>query len=309
MHNTDLFSIVVAINHLSDAVQQIQDAAKEANNGSWLKDYIMPIGTLFLSAAIAYSSAKSGYKWQDKFLTNKLKIDTINKTFMGFQNVQGTLLSLKENYASEELPSNPLQRIAAMPQMIYSFTPLTINYEHLLQVIMTDDENLHGNPWVHISSYISIQDQFNQLDRIIQERNSFDSQVKESLARNFNRKYFSYSEILQNVDAIAVHKYIELTESIINMIDNLTISVDDFLRTFPQTANKIMGGNKSEHYKMIQGYKNDSENVKKLQVRTTPLDLEYTEQLLNIPQDDIKKKLCDHSFTIQTKKTAPKVSS
>lgn len=309
MHNTDLFSIVVAINHLSDAVQQIQDAAKEANDGSWLKDYLMPIGTLLLSAAIAYFSAKSGYKWQDKFLTNKLKIDTINKTFMGFQNVQGTLLSLKENYASEELPSHPLLRIAAMPQMIYSFSPLTINYEHLLQVIMTDDENLHGNPWVHIASYISIQDQFNQLDRIIQERNSFDFQVKDGLARHFNRKYFTCDEVLRNVDAITIHKYIELTESIINMIDNLTISVDDFLRNFPQTANKIMGGNKSKHYKMIRAYKNDSEDVKKLQKRTTPLDLALTEGILNIPQEDIKNKLCDHSFTMQTKKSEPKVSS
>jgi hypothetical protein len=219
---------------------------------------------------------------------------------MGFQNVQGTLLSLKENYASEELPSHPLQRIAAMPQMIYSFTPLTINYEHLLQVIMTDDENLHGNPWVHIASYISIQDQFNQLDRIIHERNSFDFQVKDGLARHFNRKYFTFVEVLQNVDVITIHKYIELTESIINMIDNITISVDDFLRTFPQTANKIMGGNKSKHYKIIQGYKNDSERVKKLQERTTPLDLDLTEQILNIPKEEINKRLCDHSFTLQT---------
>lgn len=309
MHNTDLFSIVVAINHLSDAVQQIQNAAKEASNGSWLKDYLMPIGTLLLSAAIAYFSAKSGYKWQDKFLTNKLKIDTINKTFLGFQNVQGTLLSLKENYASELLSAHPLQRIAAMPQMIYSFTPLTINYEHLLQVIMTDDENLQGNPWVHIASYISIQDQFNQLDRIIQERNSFDFQVKDNLARKFNRKYFTFQEVLQNVDAIEMHKYVELTESIINMIDNLTISVDDFLRTFPRLANEIMGGNKSKHYKMIQGYKNDSENVKKLQERTTPLDLEYTEQLLNVPKEEIQKRLCDHSFTIQTKVAEPQKTS
>ncbi|HGW5585093.1 TPA: hypothetical protein ACNINH_003184, partial [Enterobacter kobei] len=157
--------------------------------------------------------------------------------------------------------------------------------------------------------YISIQDQFNQLDRIIQERNSFDFQVKDNLARKFNRKYFTFQEVLQNVDAIEMHKYVELTESIINMIDNLTISVDDFLRTFPRLANEIMGGNKSKHYKMIQGYKNDSENVKKLQERTTPLDLEYTEQLLNVPKEEIQKRLCDHSFTIQTKVAEPQKTS
>lgn len=301
MHNTDLFSIVVAINHLSDAVQQIQDTAKEANNGSWLKDYIMPIGTLFLSAAIAYSSAKSGYKWQDKFLTNKLKIDTINKTFMGFQNVQGTLLSLKENYANK-LSSHPLQRIAVMPQMIYSFTPLQINYEHLLQVIMGNDDNLHGNPWVHIASYISVQDQFNQLDRIIQERNNFDYQVKDSLARQFNRKYFTFGEILQNIDAITIHKYIELTESIINMIDNLIISTDDFLKNFPKIANDLMGDHKSKYYKIVKGYKNDSESAKLLQQRTPPLDLDLTEQIISVPKEDIQKRLCDHSFTMQTVK-------
>jgi hypothetical protein len=67
MHNTDLFSIVVAINHLSDAVQQIQDAAREASNGSWLKDYLMPIGTLLFLPRLPISAPNLGINGKTNF--------------------------------------------------------------------------------------------------------------------------------------------------------------------------------------------------------------------------------------------------
>lgn len=301
MHNTDLFSIVVAINHLSDAVQQIQDAAKEAGNVDVLKDYIMPVGTLVLSAVIAYYSAKSGYKWQDKFLTNKIKIDTINKTIMDFQNVQGTLLSIKANYI-KNLGTHPLQRVGVMPHIIYSYKPLMINYEHLVQVIMTKDEDLHNNPWVHIASYVAIQDQFNQLNILIQERNTFDSQIKDHLASTYHKKSFTFPEVMASIDSINVQKYIELTELVINMVDNLIVSVDDFLKNFPQIAKELMGDNLSDHYKMINMYKNDSESVKKLQERTPPLDLNETAKLLGLTPKEVEDHFCDKSYTIQTTK-------
>ncbi|HBU7567195.1 TPA: hypothetical protein MC761_003804 [Enterobacter cloacae] len=299
MSNPDLFSIVIAINHLSDSVKETQEIIKQANSIDWSKDYVMPFLTLLLSAVVAYLSAKSGYKWQDKFLTNKLKIDTINKTILGFQNMQGTLLSLKSNYANN-LSGHPLQRAIAVPNMIYSFSPLNLNYEHLLQVVMTNDIRIKNKPWFSISSYVSVQDQFNQLDKIIQERNSYDYKIKDNLAREFERKSFTVDEILSNVNSVDVHKYIELTEIIINIIDNLTISVNDFLRNFPKTASQLIGKDKSKYYKMIQWYENESESVKLLQKRTVPLDLELAQGILNLPSADIKRILCDQSYTIQT---------
>ncbi|WP_348959267.1 hypothetical protein ABFV38_09720 [Enterobacter cloacae complex sp. Mu1197] len=301
MPSPDLFSIVIAINHLSDSVKETQEIVKQVNNIDWSKDYIMPFLTLLLSAAVAYLSAKSGYRWQDKLLTNKLKIDTVNKTILGFQNMQGILLSLKGNYANN-LSEHPLQRTIAVPQMIYSFSPLNLNYEHLLQVIMTNDISIKNQPWLSISSYVSVQDQFNQLDKVIQERNSYDYKIKDSLAREYERKSFSVDEILSNVNPVDLHKYIELTEIIINMIDNLTISANDFLRNFPETASQLIGKDKSKYYKMVQGYKNESELVKNLQKRTVPLDFELAEEILNIPSADIKRVLCDQSYTIQTPK-------
>jgi len=303
MQTTDLFSIFVSINHLSDAVQQLQVVAKEAGNVDWVKDYGMPIGTLLLSAGIAYFSAISGYKWQDKFQVNKLKIDTVNKTIMTFQNMQGTLLSLKSNYA-KSLPDDPLQRACAMPQLIYSYNPVSINYEHLIQVIMSTDENLHQNPWIHIASFISMQDQFNQLNKIIDKRNEIDFKVKDSLATRYGRKSFSLTEVLEGTDPIEIQKYVELTEVIINMIDNMIISTDDFLNNFPYIAKQLMKGNRSKHYKMINVYKNLSDAAKELQKRTTPLNLTLTAQLLDISVIDVQEKLCDQSYTIQTQDTS-----
>gem|GEM_PF-6544486 len=259
----------------------------------------MPVGNLLLSAIIAYAASLLAYEWQDRFLTNKLKIDTINKTFMGFQNVQGTLLSIKENYA-KELTDNPLQRACSVPQLIYSFTPLEINYEHLIQVISSDDDNLHGNPWVHVASYISLQDQYSQLNKIIQERNLFDSKIKEKLVLTLGRNYFSFEEITSVIDTVSLQKYIQLTELVILHNDNLIISVDDFLRNFPRIARNKMKNNISKNYKMIMAYKNDSDRTRELQKRTIPLDLALTSFILNIPQDTIQKMLCDHSFAMVT---------
>lgn len=303
MQTTDLFSIVVSINHLSDAVQQLQDVAKEAGKVDWIKDYLMPIGTLLISAVVAYFSAISGYEWQDKFQVNKLKVDTVNKTIMTFQNMQGTLLSLKANYA-RSLPADPLQRACAMPKLIYSYNPVALNYEHLVQVIMSKDENLHRNPWLHIASYISMQDQFNQLNKIIEARNEIDFKVKDALAIKYGRKNFTLLEVLQAVDPITVQKYIELTEVIINMIDNIIVSSNDFLNNFPQLAKQLMGKNLSKHYKMISVYKNLSDAAKELQKRTIPLNVTLTAQLLNIPESDVQEKLCDQSYTIQTRDTS-----
>ncbi|MCE1395605.1 hypothetical protein LWU68_01635 [Enterobacter cloacae] len=300
MQTTDLFSIVVSINHLSDAVQQLQDVAKEAGKVDWLKDYLMPIGTLLISAVVAYFSAISGYEWQDRFQVNKLKVDTVNKTIMTFQNMQGTLLSLKANYAWS-LPGDPLQRACAMPQLIYSYNPVALNYEHLVQVIMSTDENLHQNPWLHIASYISMQDQFNQLNKIIDKRNVIDFQVKDDLAKKYSRKSYSLQEVLEGVDPISLQKYVELTEIIINMVDNMIVSTNDFLNNFPQLAKEMMGNNLSKHYKMINAYKNISDAAKELQKRTTPLNITLTAQLLNISESDVQEKLCDQSYTIQTR--------
>lgn len=300
MQTTDLFSIVVSINHLSGAVQQLQDVAKEAGKVDWLKDYLMPIGTLLISAVVAYFSAISGYEWQDRFQVNKLKVDTVNKTIMTFQNMQGTLLSLKANYA-RSLPGDPLQRACAMPQLIYSYNPVALNYEHLVQVIMSTDENLHQNPWLHIASYISMQDQFNQLNKIIDKRNVIDFQVKDDLAKKYNRKSYSLQEVLEGVDPIFLQKYVELTEIIINMVDNMIVSTNDFLSNFPQLAKEMMGSNLSKHYKMINAYKNNSDAAKELQKRTTPLNVTLTAQLLNISESDVQEKLCDQSYTIQTR--------
>lgn len=299
MQTTDLLSIAISINHLSDVVQQLQEVAKEAGNVDWLKDYGMPIGTLLLSAGIAYFSAISGYKWQDKSQVNKLKIDTVNKTIMTFQNMQGTLLSIKSNYA-RSLPADPLQRACAMPQLIYTYNPVALNYEHLVQVIMSTDESLHQNPWMHIASYISMQDQFNQLNKIIEARNIIDFQVKDTLATKYGRKSFSFQEVLHGVDPIAMQKYIELTEVIINRIDNMIVSANDFLISFPQIAKQLMKGNLSKHYKMINAYKNLSDAARELQKRTTPLNLSLTAQLLGISESDVQEKFCDQSYTIQT---------
>ncbi|HBM2513292.1 TPA: hypothetical protein QCD44_004404, partial [Enterobacter hormaechei] len=69
MKSLDPFSIVIALNHLSDVVTT-------ASNVNIFKDYFMPIFVVFLSAGTAYIIALKGYQYQELYKNEKNKAAT-----------------------------------------------------------------------------------------------------------------------------------------------------------------------------------------------------------------------------------------
>ena len=65
MKSLDPYSIVVAVNHLTDVVGQLTSIVDEAGQTNLLKDYAMPIIVVALSALTAYFIAIRGYQYKE----------------------------------------------------------------------------------------------------------------------------------------------------------------------------------------------------------------------------------------------------
>ncbi|SUI37452.1 hypothetical protein [Serratia marcescens] len=296
MKQLDPYSIVIALNHLSDVVNQ-------TSQSNIIKDYLMPILIVFLSSGTAYLIAQKGFRWQESAKNEKEKADTSNKLLSLFQLMQGLLAAIKVNYQNE-LQSNPIQRAMVIPVLAERFPHMDIEMEKLIQVLYTTPIDQKEEPWSNISSIMSTLSNFNQLVEIIKTRNIVDERVRSKLADKLQHPHEEMKT--QRIIEIAGHaecmRLVDLTEMLILFVDNLIITVDDFLRNYPTISTRVIKMEYLINYTVIQDYRNDSESFSLLINRCVDVDFAVLAKIMGLSEIQVKKKYTDKSFMITTKK-------
>lgn len=299
MKSLDPFSIVIALNHLSDVVAS-------ASNVNFSKDYIMPILVVFLSAATAYLIAVKGYHYQELFRNERNKAATFNTAIIQMQTMHANLITLKQNYF-REIQTHPVQRAVNFPFIPLRIDNIMINMSELVQLLLEAGSKQDGKPWLQIRSFLATYANFNMVIDMLTIRNQLDGEVKSKLhtlvKNSDNTGEIKIKDVIESIDDVLLMKYVDITELLIRRIDDLLITIDDFNNNFPSYAQDLLKKKYLKGYVYIKCHQNDTEFYKESIARCNEVDLVILGNMMKLKEQNVKEKYLDSSVVIVTPKS------
>ncbi|MEB7712346.1 hypothetical protein NGC32_06350 [Kluyvera cryocrescens] len=298
MKSFDLYSIAIAINHLTDVVN-------EASQTNFFKDYFMPVFVVILSAITAYFIAIRGYQFQESAKNERMKADTLNSIVLKMQSMQASLIATKQNYF-DSLGTHPVQRALNVPVMPARIEHVNFEANALAQLIYTKNHDIEKHPWMNIASYVSTFGNFNMFVELLNIRNALDNEVKHQISPLISgsgaRGEISIKEITELLDDATMMKYIDLTEKFITLVDDLLLTLNDFMINFPIETTGLLKKKFLSNYVYLRGYENKSEWFLKLLKRCPAVDLKQLGAYMKFDEEETKRMYLENSVVIVTPK-------
>jgi hypothetical protein len=203
-----------------------------------LKDYIFPIASSFLSALLGGLVAWFTIRYQNTVSIEESKVDSANKWILLGHGVRSELLTIKGHY-NGKLSSTPLQRVTVVPPILPVPQAVTDRPYELMYITPKKNSGCNSK-WNQVIRIETLFMNFNALIAIIEERNGLQTGIFNSLESAGYTQNDSVS--LEDLIALAGEKdvtnLIDLTETMIHLIDTLLIEVDSFIKKFPDLAEK-----------------------------------------------------------------------
>jgi ABC-type multidrug transport system fused ATPase/permease subunit len=298
MISFDPYSIVIALNHLTDAV----NIASQTN---MFKDYIMPVFVVLLSALTAYFIAIRGYQYQEASKNERAKVDVLNKIILQMQNMQANIVAIKVNYF-DSLETHPLQRALCIPMMPARIEAVTFESNELVQLLYSRKLDLDKYPWMNISSFVATYGNYNQYIELLTIRNKLDEDVKKQLASLISgtgaKAEVALKDVYPLLDESLLMKYVDLTEKFIVLGDDLLITINDFLLNFPSMASGLLKKKYISNYIFLKAHENNSEIVKQISKRCKKVDLDLLASIMKLDKEEAEKMYLYNSVVVTTPK-------
>lgn len=292
----DPYSIVLALNHLADVV----NAASQAN---LFKDYFMPVFVVLLSALTAYLIAIRGYQYQESSRNERAKVDILNKTILQMQNMQANLIAVKCNYYTS-LELEPVQRALNVPVMPVKLDVVTLESNELVQLLFSRKLDIKKHPWMSISSYVATYGNYNQFVELLAIRNQLDAEIKRILAPLISgagvKGEVKISDVVSLLDESQLMKYVDLTEKFITLVDDLLITINDFLFNFPEMASTLLKKKYITNYVYLKAYENESDTFKEVLKRSKEVDIDSLARIMRFDKEEAEYMYLKSSVVITT---------
>lgn len=301
MKSLDPFSIVIALNHLSDVVAT-------ASNVNIFKDYFMPIFVVLLSAGTAYIIALKGYQYQELYKNEKNKAATYNSLILQMQSMHASLITLKQNYF-KKINSDPIQRAMNIPYMPLRINTVSLDMGELTQLLLEaeSEQEQDEKPWLQMRAFLVTYANFNMVIDMLALRNKLDEEVKSNLndmvKSSDENGEINIKDLIETVDKVLMMKYVDITESLLRQIDNLIITIDDFFKNFPSYAPNLLKKKYLKGYVYIASYHNETEFYKESLKRCQKVDVSSLAKIMKFDEKMVKAKYLDASSVIATPKS------
>jgi hypothetical protein len=275
----------------AQVVQAIESLQQEPNI---FKDYIFPIASAFfismLGAGIAYFSLRS----QEKIQIEKEKMNNTNKWMFLLEEAQATLIAIKGNYYNK-LSDNPIQRISAIPSILFNAQPINEKLESLSFIVKKENADVDPEKWSQIFRIRSMVNNYNYLIDLWNQRNEIERPMKEKLMAQFsNQAYINISE-QEAIEAIGPAKtvlLIDLTERLVRLTDDILIEINDFLINFPIYAKSRINNKRLKRFGSVITYSNNgNELLLAMLAKTTKPDFSSVEILFGETSEEIEQKM------------------
>jgi hypothetical protein len=275
----------------AQVVQAIESLQQEPNI---FKDYIFPIAsalfTSILGAGIAYFTLRS----QENIQIEKDKMNNTNKWTLLLEEAKATLIAIKGNYY-DQLSNNPIQRISAIPSILFNSQPINEKLESLSFIVKKLDSETDPEKWSQILRIRAMVNNYNYLIDLWEQRNSIERPIKEKLMAQFlNQGYINISEqeAIQAIGPAKVVVLIDLTERVVKFTDDLLIEINDFLINFPVYAKSRIKTKKLKRFGSVITYSNNGNELLLAMLAKTPEpDFTSVEALFGEKSEEIKKKM------------------
>lgn len=272
-------------------IEAIGDLKQESN---YFKDYMFPIVSAFFSSLLGAAIAYFTLKWQARIQIEKEKLDITNKWILVAEEARSNLLAIKDNYHGQ-LDDNPFQRAALIPTILLYDDPLSVEY-HELSFIVPSGSSADGEypKWSQIPIIRTMFGNYNQTLSMWKQRNTLNEEFKHGLFAAHGDAVVNGFSIKHAIDAVGqpfLIKFIDLTERLVKLTDDLVVEMDDFLENFPKYAKTRIRCKKIKSYGSVLTYSNNDNKALLDRLKKSPeADFSNLESLFGEKSEDIKKR-------------------
>lgn len=253
---------------------------------------IKPIFSV-LGAAIAYFTLK----WQERIQIEKGKVNTANKWILLAEEARSNLLAIKGNY-NGKLDENPFKRAAIIPTILLYDDPISTAYHELSFIVPKEkDSSTDGvyPKWSQITTIRCMIGNYNYALSMWKHRNILNEEFKQKLADTHGHTIlvqgFSTKHALDAVGQPFLIKFIDLTEVLVRVTDDLVVEIDDFLENFPKYAKTKILKTRLDNYGSVYTYSNNDNKALLGMLKKSPeVDFSGLESMFGERNEDIKKR-------------------
>ena len=208
--------------------QEIVTAIKSLQSNP-IKDYILPMGGVFVSGLLGMGVAYYTVNRQEKTKLELHKVETINETLLLAQEMRARLISIKQNYA-QSLESHPISRMLTIPPILLSEHRVQVHLSRLaFMVPSSEKENV--SKWESIDYIATLFSNYNFLLELWKKRNEILIGLQPYLKDLF-RVGLNFDTLVEAIGEATILQVSDLTERAISMTDDLLIEVSCFLVGF-----------------------------------------------------------------------------
>ncbi|EGR0366659.1 hypothetical protein KZY42_004422 [Vibrio vulnificus] len=212
---------------MSNDIQLIVTAI-EGLHTNFVKDYILPVGSVLISGALGAGVAYYTVNQQEFTKIELDKIRTVNKTLLSALELRSSLIGIKSNYFGL-ITDEPINRMLGVPPVLLKETKVEFDLPSLS--FISQHEASEFNKWASLDYIATIVSNFNTVIKVWEKRNSMIEALMPKLSEVYG-KPLKFPEIQSLIGVGNMALLSDLTERCLHMTDDLLVEVSCFLVGF-----------------------------------------------------------------------------
>lgn len=280
---------------MEDQIQQLITAINELKpEQNLFREYIFPIASAFLSSLLGAAIAYFTLKRRENIEIEKGKMDIANRWTLLVEGARSELIAIKDNYHGT-LNNIPLARLGMIPTILHNEEKLIVDYQELSFLVPkgTSDDSAYPK-WSQISLYRTMIGNYNHTMFLWNQRNLLNEEFKSRLTATHGdavMQGFNTARALEAIGQPFLIKFIDLTERLIKLTDDLIVEMDNFLDEFPRFVKTKIKYKQLNKYGSILSYSNNgNELLLKMLEKSPSPDFTMLEHLFGETHESIIKR-------------------
>lgn len=253
-----------------DAQLIAQSILELKQNSDTVKDYLFPVLMSFFSALLGGLCAYYFNQRQERNKNEKENFSVATKIFTSALTALNQLIGIKANYCNLH-STDPIMRALSFPAMILGEDKFSVDLSSMsfIKNIPTANKSIYvrwneyikhnilkrkrnhpsdeemSKSWRNYNRLGACVNNYNYIMDLLKTRSMLDIEIKEKLTDKHTELCQEYpmggmslpiNVILETIDYNSLAKYIDLTEKIICLTDNVLKELDSFVVEFPKIA-------------------------------------------------------------------------
>lgn len=279
---------------MSEEAELIAKAIESLQTDSnWLKEYLFPIVSSFLSALLGAWVAYFALRYQENIHIEKDKLTACNQWTLKVEGLFQSLIAFKSNY-SGEINQDPFNRALKVRHIISHSKPLDENVSNLSFVIpLKEDPSSFKVKWRNLSRIGGMVANYNLILQIWEKRNEIERPLREKLISAHGEKGYvelSHDQIIRTLGHKDTYSLIDITERAIHLTDDIIVESNDFLEEFPDVAKSIIDTKKTRKYGRVLTFStHENDRLKRMIKKCPEVDFDILVDIFGIPKKEIEQ--------------------